>query len=144
MLLHIFNRTVRCRFFLVFQPVYPFQLEYLRDHMATHSAEKRLECRVCHKKFQTMRVMKKHEKTHKVSIFFSRAVQAERLIWSLWCLYVCTYVCMYGCMYVRQLSNRKINHILTYTKEFFLTADLPWPKLTPPPPGQNRTKSATY
>ena len=24
---------------------------------------------------------------------FSRAVQAERLIWSLWCLYVCMYVC---------------------------------------------------
>ena len=42
-------------------------------------------------------------------------------------------VCMDGCMYVcslvrqflvRQLSNRKINHILTYTKEYFLTADL--------------------
>ena len=53
---------------LVSEPVYPFQLEYLRDHMATHSAEKRFECRVCHKKFQTMRVMKKHEKTHKVSL----------------------------------------------------------------------------
>ena len=59
-------------------------------------------------------------------------------------------VCMYVGMdvrqfLVRQLSNRKINHILTHTKEFFLTADLAWPKLTPPPPpGQNWTKSATY
>ena len=43
-------------------------------------------------------------------------------------------------MYVRQLCNRKINHILTYTKEFFLTADLAWPKLTAPPPRQNQTK----
>ena len=42
---------------------------------------------------------------------------------------VCMYVCMYVCslvrqFLVRQLSNRKINHILTYTKEFFLTVDL--------------------
>ena len=46
---------------------------------------------------------------------------------------------MYGWMDVRQLSNRKISHILTHTKEFFLTADLALPKLTPPPDriGQN-------
>ena len=56
-------------------------------------------------------------------IIFSRAVQAERLIWSLWCLYVCRDVVLLD-NFVRQLSNRKINHILTYTKEFFLTADL--------------------
>ena len=31
---------------------------------------------------------------HFVTHFFSRAVQAERLIWSLWCLYVCMYVGM--------------------------------------------------
>ena len=31
--------------------------------------------------------------THRLHVFIfdvSRAVQAERLIWSLWCLYVCT------------------------------------------------------
>ncbi len=35
--------------------------------MATHNAEKNFECRVCKKKFQTMRVMKHHEKIHGVS-----------------------------------------------------------------------------
>ena len=30
-------------------------------------------------------------------LIFSRAVQAERLIWSLWCLYVGTYVWMDVC-----------------------------------------------
>ena len=45
------------------------------------------------------------------------------------CMDVCMYVWMDVCspvrqFLVRQLSNRKINHILTYTKEFFLTADL--------------------
>ena len=45
------------------------------------------------------------------------------------CMDVCMYVWMDVCslvrqFLVRQLSNRKINHILTYAKEFFLPADL--------------------
>ena len=67
MLRNIITRFIQ-RYKGDFNPFTLFQLEYLRDHMATHSAEKRFECRVCHKKFQTMRVMKKHEKTHKVSM----------------------------------------------------------------------------
>ena len=65
------------------------------------------------------------------------------------CMYVCMpvsmYVCMYVCTLARQLSNRKVNHIVRQlsnrkishihtAKEFFLTADLARPKLTPPPP----------
>ena len=44
-----------------------------------------------------------------ICCIFSRAVQAERLIWSLWCLYGWMDVCSLVRQFlVRQLSNRKI------------------------------------
>ena len=60
-------------------------------------------------------------------------------------------VCMYGCMLDNCLREKSITYShtqrnffftadFTHTKEFFLTADLAWPKLTPPPPPPPRDR----
>ena len=46
---------------------------------------------------------------------------------------VCMYVCMDGCMLDKCLTEKSITYSHTQ-RNFFLTADLAWPKLTPPPP----------
>ena len=66
-----------------------------------------------------------------MSTIFSHAVQAERLIWSLWCLYVCRDVVLLdNCLTEKSitlLDNCLTEKSITYShtqRNFFLTADL--------------------